>query len=618
MAECVLHGVSMSAGDDQYEYTPLSEPDEIRCLILECGSGDEPLSCQLRSFRLGEKPVYEAISYVWGEPVMNHSILCHGRTLKITANLHEALRQTRLPTERRVLWADSICINQNDITEKGQQVRLMGRIYRQSQRALITLGLDYISTIHSGPAVAIIRETNDMVQQTLATLDGGWNTFPFTHDDHPLLSDPRWQSVGYLTEHPWFERGWVVQEAGLAPDAYIFWGHDKIRWVEFMRADIWIILRARKIRTQFNIWVPYLHVDLFDLRFPHESKTFYSEQSFYMYDALDTLDVARSLELGDLRDHIYAFLSLPQASHLLRDLDISYKKPALDVYRDIAIWYMKKSHDLVFLHYVDHNEETLGSDFPTWIPQWHFHRYRSTLMWRNDPCITSPTNQEELTAVVIKNSILQTRGFIFDKIEFVSRIFSYDSSLEELSSVWTSFSQYRHRWAYRTFSPMLAFYGTITNAATLCDMELGSTGMRAIDGTYMLRLLGGTALPDEPGLDMFPTDAQDCNIDEMHEHVLKYVKNRRVVLTERGYFALVPGYVEKGDLCGVIFGTKTPFILRGTARTGHYKLIGDAFMTSARSLDDDHIYPFYLGGNEFYANEDWLEWGLEEQDIFLC
>lgn len=277
MAVCASRETSTSAEEDRYKYSPISAPGEIRCLILDCGSGDEPLTCELHHSNLEEGPVFEAISYVWGSSVKDHSILCNGRRLDITANLHQYLRQNRRSTETRVLWADSICIDQSSNAERAHQVRLMGQIYSRAKRVLITLGVDELSDTHAEDAAAVIHSTNKMVLETLAGLDGGWDTFPYVDDNHPLLSDPRWLSVGYLVYHPWFSRGWVVQEAALAAEAWLLWGHTEIHWFDLMRSYIWLLRRADSIRARFGIYlVGPLHMALFiQLHFHDESKAFF-------------------------------------------------------------------------------------------------------------------------------------------------------------------------------------------------------------------------------------------------------------------------------------------------------------------------------------------------------
>lgn len=614
MAECKIPVASTSSEGDRYRYTPLSRPDEIRCLILECGGSDEPLACQLRHIKLGEDP-FEAVSYVWGSSVKDHGILCDGLRLDITANLHQSLRQTRLGTQPRVLWADSICINQSDDAEKGHQVRLMGRIYSQAKRVLITLGSDDRSNLHSESARSIIRQTSNMVQKTLPTLDGDYDSFPHPDGDNPLLSDPRWQSVGHLTAQPWFRRGWVVQEAGLATEASLFWGIHEIHWVEFMRAYKWICYRALRISDEYNISVSELHADLFDLRFADESKTFNDQVDCYLFDVFETLNTARALQLQDKRDYIYAFITLPQATDLLSDLKISYEKTPLDVCRDVAIWYTKTHRDLAFLHYVQHDEETLAANLPSWVPQWHLNRYYLKFTNIYHDVVTIPS-REIVTSRIIENSILQAKGFTIDEVDFTSPNFTLDSSLGELASVWKSFSQYRHNFAYQAFSPLLAFYETVTTCVRPFDLLTDNEALKAADEAYMRHLIGGGPLPDEPGLGEIRACARGANIDRMDSFITKMLRHRKLVLTARGYFGLVPDLTKEGDICGVIFGTKIPSILRRTARSGHYKLIGEAFLVSV-SRPVRNGYPIPLRGGED-AEEDWLEWGLEEQDIFLC
>lgn len=58
----------------------------------------------------------------------------------VTQNLEEAIPQLRRPAERRDLWADAVCINQDDIGERGDQVSEMGQIYRNASMVLIWLG----------------------------------------------------------------------------------------------------------------------------------------------------------------------------------------------------------------------------------------------------------------------------------------------------------------------------------------------------------------------------------------------------------------------------------------------------------------------------------------------
>lgn len=135
--------VSWSTEDRMdYEYQPLVSNDEIRRLILEPGAGDASLIGSMERIRLSEtsdSTSFEAISYVWGSDIKDHWIKIDGKAIPITTSLSDALRQVRRPDRPRALWADAICINQDNYEEKNHQVALMGRIYRASSCTLICL-----------------------------------------------------------------------------------------------------------------------------------------------------------------------------------------------------------------------------------------------------------------------------------------------------------------------------------------------------------------------------------------------------------------------------------------------------------------------------------------------
>jgi hypothetical protein len=83
---------------------------------------------------------YNALSYTWGDPTAVQTILCEGKVLRVTQNLHEALTEYQKRGESAPLWADAICINQSDVTEKTEQVRLMRHVYIQADMVIIWLG----------------------------------------------------------------------------------------------------------------------------------------------------------------------------------------------------------------------------------------------------------------------------------------------------------------------------------------------------------------------------------------------------------------------------------------------------------------------------------------------
>jgi hypothetical protein len=114
--------------------------DEVRILVLQPDRGYQPLVGALETVPLSKYPQYQAISYVWGEPVFPNRITLQRSHQKITKSLADALYRLR-DQERPVrLWADALCINQTNSDGRSRQVRLMAHIYSQAQQVLIWLG----------------------------------------------------------------------------------------------------------------------------------------------------------------------------------------------------------------------------------------------------------------------------------------------------------------------------------------------------------------------------------------------------------------------------------------------------------------------------------------------
>lgn len=126
-------------------YSPLTPASkEIRLLTIEPGSGDDPLQCSLTVVSLNGEPdpVYETISYCWGNVNATKAVVVDGLELSVPASADAALRRVRLSDTARVVWIDSICINQRDTREREQQVSIMGDVYKQGRCNLIYMGSD--------------------------------------------------------------------------------------------------------------------------------------------------------------------------------------------------------------------------------------------------------------------------------------------------------------------------------------------------------------------------------------------------------------------------------------------------------------------------------------------
>ncbi|KAH0843783.1 hypothetical protein AYO21_07921 [Fonsecaea monophora] len=107
---------------------------------------------------LQQKPSrFYALSYVWGDPTRLSDIEVNGQVARIPENLAEGLRSIRANTNIRVIWADAICINQQDNEEKSWQIQEMATIYKRAACVISWLGR---GTAESDLAFAALRKFN--------------------------------------------------------------------------------------------------------------------------------------------------------------------------------------------------------------------------------------------------------------------------------------------------------------------------------------------------------------------------------------------------------------------------------------------------------------------------
>ncbi|KAF2823986.1 HET-domain-containing protein [Ophiobolus disseminans] len=334
--------MTTSAALNAYEYSQLPNGGDaenagpfIRYLVLHAGSGDDPLECTLRTVLMADTS-YEAVSYVWGSDVRDQQIICDGRTLALTTNLFRVLKRIRQPDAPRSIWADLICIDQDNLDEKGHQVGIMGQIYRHASRVLIHMG---DKDQGHGPMVcSLLNNICYIIDSILPLIPKGWNTFPYPRSDEPILTDPRWDSLLLLLEETWFTRGWVVREAGFAQDGQVFWGDSEFSWVALMKTLNWLYKRGVKTlyAKGFDSRIPLAHLEIYEDRNAEYAKLFTTEMTWVDQSLLGYLSLTRQLNLKDPRDRIYAFLELVENEGRPVHLRPNYKDSYLHVYQQFA------------------------------------------------------------------------------------------------------------------------------------------------------------------------------------------------------------------------------------------------------------------------------------------
>jgi Heterokaryon incompatibility protein (HET) len=136
-------------------YSPLdASKDEIRILVPTqrnfqptqpidneiIVSPDLSAVFELKRVSLQDSPEYTCLSYVWGTGPLNHSVTIDGADFSVGQNLFDALCHLQCSDIAPAIWIDSICINQEDVTEKAVRVEKMGTIFSKAKAVIIWLG----------------------------------------------------------------------------------------------------------------------------------------------------------------------------------------------------------------------------------------------------------------------------------------------------------------------------------------------------------------------------------------------------------------------------------------------------------------------------------------------
>jgi hypothetical protein len=65
---------------------------------------------------------YDAVSYIWGSGERDRIIVLSGRPFLVTTNIYNVIYRSSSYFGKRVVWIDTICINQDDVTEKESRI----------------------------------------------------------------------------------------------------------------------------------------------------------------------------------------------------------------------------------------------------------------------------------------------------------------------------------------------------------------------------------------------------------------------------------------------------------------------------------------------------------------
>ncbi|KAL3422617.1 heterokaryon incompatibility protein [Phlyctema vagabunda] len=576
---CYAASTEKASDENQSAHRSLiPQREEFRLVILHPSPDySSPIECSLKHAAFKENVPYEALSYVWGDQSKPKSVTLDGMKQKITINLEEALLHLRKPSEARTLWIDALCINQNDITERNQQVALMKQIYTSCTIDLVWLGRSN-EDLERGFEIAGKLEHGHLFK----------SRDPSRLDQFHLkkLRQQEWRSLAMVfVDLDVWNRVWVMQEISCAPRVVLILGRKTLDW-EILAGFLGRNNHSDAFHSAFHHTLyerdavsTFSGIQVIE----HQRDIVRSMRNGYTSKLLDVLARFRYTRATDPRDKIYGLLGL--ASDTM-GVGVDYSKSVRDVFVDIFRAYTDTTQNLDLLcqsQWGVSDVSISGERLPSWCPD--FSRPGETVLLFAQRSIFGAGKQHcHIPCSVDTGYQLKLEGI---RLGAVSSLYSPSSVHQSRSNESAAFGimaelvlkgepyDIRNTYEPTGENTSQAFWRTI-----LADCKIHPT--KRLDASD-IDVIGGY-------IDYFQEweeNRQGYRLSNNANDAMmwKMMQDWKFALNEYGFYCMIPKSSQLGDMIVVLDGGKVPLVVRPIAKnpTGGsaeqcYKVVGTAYV----------------------------------------
>ncbi|KAI6084106.1 heterokaryon incompatibility protein-domain-containing protein [Hypoxylon rubiginosum] len=430
-------------------YKPLDrDRREIRLLHLDWnGDDDEIVTCRMTTASLEEGPSYAALSYVWGTQPPTEEILVNEKEVLITKSLLRALWHLRRNELFREipLWADAICIDQNNLAERGHQVKLMASVFSGAFYVIAWLGeptggpddinFDLVREIAAHRAkkgFPVDREEDS----PLTDEDFEWMTRDpkyYAIDAGHSSGNVYWNGAINISRSNYWTRTWIFQELVLAScaDRHIFfYGTESITYGlletynDFIKRIEWVLPSKPRV-VPSSLWRYILFEKSYTfllilVRLTRLSKNVRDYTPAYISGICFSKDP---------RDAIYGLLGITAM-----DIIPDYERPVADVYRDWFGVCLRRSTYRGLLHWAGIGYgPSIIKNLPSWVPNLAINEKQQD--WSiSEPIVSWDKKIHMEPPKIIDSNTLRICGILLDSVSKVDHpCLTCDSSKPDLT-----------------------------------------------------------------------------------------------------------------------------------------------------------------------------------------
>ncbi|KAI1288223.1 HET-domain-containing protein [Xylaria venustula] len=592
----------------KYQYQSLNT-GEIRLLTLK----KSPFYPSVIQAEIIHRPVYpppdyEAVSYRWGSSELTDEIIVSGYRFPVTKAAFDLLLARRSVWTHRTLWIDAICINQEDIQEKSEQVQLMRDIYHRASRVVAYPGGDWQSRIAGS---------------TIYQLWGLAHQYNTNEIDYTTISNEasalRWRAMADLFGNTYFSRTWVIQEIAVGQNTQLYIGGEYIPWAIFAEVLDWCFQPNRrhlltgsdeKDRRTWRSGQTIENIFIMSFLRPEaETGTFASGKLRHMLDLENLLFITSSFRSADPRDKVFGLVGIARNAGDLALITPDYSLPVEQVFQNAAQAIFSLPRERRTIHILALAGTGFGeraTKMPSWVPNFNkqrvFNSY-SNILYEEGRFKASGDLPQHLELDYRYNSIL-FKGITIDRVLDISEYGALDWGLQE-SELTDPFKVIAIQREY------------VYAAVSLCEKHTGSSKVsdqRTYERLWWALITG--RINKKPADAKFRKVFQHwlSNLDLMHssQSYSRYEQrvkegalgegavfvhdgtqtayhhsfmeacfSRRVAITAAGRLCIVPPLTKVGDSVIIPFGSQTPFLTRKHPEQSHnisYELIGEAWV----------------------------------------